>query len=71
MHHAHRKTSDRLRRVFRALKRAPRKGLTTRGLELRANVCAVSACISELRADGVPVECRREAGLFWYRLGAV
>lgn len=62
--------SPRLRRVLEALERNP-KGLTTRGLILEANVCAVNSCAAELRANGVPISCSPvpgAKGVYLYRL---
>ena len=38
---------------------------TTRDIVLKARVMAVSACISELRANGCQIECER-VGDRWY-----
>jgi hypothetical protein len=48
-------TSPRLQRVLAVLADGARH--TTRDLMFEANVCAVSACVSELRANGIDVRC--------------
>ena len=70
MHAATLARSPRLRRVLEALERNP-NGLTTRGLILEANVCAVNSCAAELRANGVAVSCEPvpgAKGVYLYRL---
>ena len=73
MHQASIATSKRLQRVIQALKDYP-NGLTTKEIILLADVCAVSACVSELRAEGVDVTCEyigrteRGASVFRYKL---
>lgn len=59
MHHSRLASSARLRRTLRALQRA--KGeISTGELARRARIHAVSAAISELRANGAKIDCRRE-----------
>lgn len=41
---------------------------TTLDLMTRAQVCAVSACISELRAAGHVIDCERRGPHWFYRL---
>lgn len=63
-------TSPRLQRVYCALN----DGLehSTRQLIWEADVCAVSAIIEELRANGCKIDCRQQAtdqGRIWlYRM---
>lgn len=57
MHHARLATSPRLRRCLKVLE-AARAPLSTRTIMRRARVCAVNACIAELRANGCEIECR-------------
>ncbi|MCB1909947.1 MAG: hypothetical protein KDH15_21510 [Rhodocyclaceae bacterium] len=35
----------------------------------RAHVCAVNSIVSELRANGIAISCRRDRGVYFYRLG--
>ena len=58
-------TSDRLRRVLRLLK--DRREHSTREIIRRAGVCAVSAIVSELRANGLKIECQRRGDRWYYR----
>ena len=62
MHHARLSKSSRLQRCLRALKRHP-NGISTRGLIREAGICAVSSVISELRANGAEIDCRRMKSL--------
>ena len=69
IHFANLKTSKRLQRVLKALRQAGRRGLTTWELISKARVCAVSACVSEIRRGGYQITCKREAeNVFRYRL---
>ena len=70
MHAARLSESPRLQRVLDALRRHP-KGLTTRGLILEADVCAVNSIAAELRANGIAVSCEPmpgAKGVYVYRL---
>jgi len=61
--------SERLQRVLYALKNWGT--LSTRDIMRVANVCAVSACISELRANGYNIPpSERLNGNYYYRLEA-
>ena len=57
MHAADLQSSQRLNRVYRLLS----TGFEWSTLEIarRAKVCAVNSCISELRANGIEIACRR------------
>ena len=55
MHSAKLSKSDRLQRVHNALKRRP---MTTLELVKEASVCAVNSIISELRCNGIDIECK-------------
>lgn len=67
MHNA-KDTSPRLARVLRSLRRS-KNGLTTRQIILRARVCAVSACVAELRCSGHKIKCVCEGfGRYRYKL---
>lgn len=68
-HSARLEYSDRLIRVMDALDEAGEKGLTTRQIIRKAGVCAVNTCISELRENGLDIECKQEGvGRFRYWL---
>ena len=60
MHAATLSRSPRLQRVLAALREAGPDGMTTRDVMRRADVCAVSACVAELRVAGFQIECRQE-----------
>ncbi len=55
MNHAKVKTSNRLQRLLRVL--ADGREHSTLDLSIQAKICAVSAAISELRANGYDIEC--------------
>jgi hypothetical protein len=42
---------------------------STRELIERAAVCAVNSIVCELRAQGIPIACRRQRLVWYYRLG--
>jgi hypothetical protein len=65
MHSARIDHSNRLRRVDDLL--ADGKEYTTMEIVQKANVCAVNSCISELRANGREIKCRREKDIWYYR----
>jgi len=71
MNHARIAKSSRLRRLLKVLQQAG-KDLSTFELVLKARNPAISASISELRANGAVIRCRkvRENGRFvhYYRL---
>lgn len=69
MNHAQLAKSDRLKRVADVLKKA-RTPLSTKEIIEKANVCAVSAIVSELRANGMAIECQRNGGAWYYRMVA-
>jgi len=56
MHAAKLETSPRLSRVYRLLSDGAEH--STLDIVRGARVCAVSACISELRANGAEIACR-------------
>jgi hypothetical protein len=68
MNAAHLSTSDRLKRVRDFLKDG--RAHSTLEIVKKAKVCAVSAIISELRANGMRIECRRKADRWYYQLVA-
>lgn len=49
--------SERLKRVLALLKDG--RWHSTLDIVMGAGVCAVNSCIAELRANGIPVACRR------------
>ena len=61
--------SDRLQRTHEFLLRTYPAWVSTMRIIEGAQVCAVSAIVSELRQNDVPVECKREGDVWWYRLG--
>ncbi len=68
MHRARLERSPRLQRIMRVL--ADGREHTTWEIQSKARSCAVGTCISELRANGIPIVCRRQADKVWaYRLG--
>lgn len=67
MHHAALENSPRLQRVHDLLKDGQER--STLDIGLNAAVCAVSAIVSELRANGAEIDCRREetpTGPVWF-----
>lgn len=59
-------TSPRLRRVRDFL--ADGEWRSTREIVVGAEVCAVNSVISELRANGCSILCRRDGRRWFYRL---
>ena len=71
MHHAHLSRSDRLQAVYRLLSDGAEH--STYELSRLADVCAVNSIVSELRANGVAIECRQSVAphgerIWLYRL---
>lgn len=71
MHAASLDRSPRLQRVHDLLKDGDER--STLDIALNASVCAVSAIVSELRAQGAEIECRQDrtasGGRIWlYRM---
>ena len=64
MHSANIDNSPRLRRVLKILSDGKRH--TTRDIIRKASVCAVNSCISELRDNGIKIECERNGNLWRY-----
>ena len=64
-HCADLKKSVRLQGVWDLLKNGAE--YTTRDIILFAKVCAVSAAISELRANGKKIRCQRRGKYFYYK----
>lgn len=54
--------SSRLQRVLKVLNDGNRH--TTRDIIRKASVCAVSSIVSELRTNGIKIDCERN-GLKW------
>lgn len=70
MNHARLNSSKRLQRVLAVLAvLADCAEHSTMDLITRARVCAVNSIVAELRGNGIAVACRREAGVYYYRLG--
>lgn len=67
MNHAILQHSDRLKRVLAYLSDC--KEHSTLEIAQGARVCAVSAAVSELRENGIAVTCRRDKGVYFYKLG--
>lgn len=67
MNHASLQHSERLKRVLAYLSDC--KEHSTLEIAQGARVCAVSAAVSELRENGIAVACRREKGVYFYKLG--
>lgn len=59
--------SDRLRRVASLLKKS-RKPLSTMDIISKANVCAVNSIVSELRANGMAIDCNRIGDVWYYKV---
>jgi hypothetical protein len=63
-------TSKRLQRVLGLL--SDRKEHSTMDIIKRASVCAVNSIVSELRYNGIDIDCRQEVRdgvrIFYYRL---
>lgn len=68
MHSASLKTSERLKRVAALL--ADGQEHTTRDIIQAAGVCAVNSIISELRANGGQILCRRDGDVWYYKMEA-
>lgn len=60
--------SPRLQRVARLLEDG--KEHSTLDIMIEASVCAVSACVSELRSNGYDIRCRRVGDVWYYRMEA-
>ncbi|MDE3023875.1 MAG: hypothetical protein KGI54_18820 [Pseudomonadota bacterium] len=67
MKFAHLDKSPRLQRVRSFL--ADHLEHSTRDIVYGAEVMAVSACIAELRANGLEIHSRREGDIWYYRMG--
>ncbi|MEO1750703.1 hypothetical protein [Thiofaba sp. EF100] len=57
IHAAKMDNSPRLQRVAELL--ADGRWYSTLDIIVGAGVCAVNSCVAELRANGIPVDCRR------------
>lgn len=66
MNHALIDRSQRLKRVHDFLKDG--KPHSTLEIVKKAKVCAVSSVVSELRANGLDIDCQRKADRWYYRL---
>ena len=68
MHAAKLSKSDRLQRVHALLTRFQGRWLTTMDVIQRAQVCAVSSIMDELRENNVNIETKREGRVWSYRM---
>lgn len=68
MHYARLSRSPRQQRVLRVLSDGAEH--STLDIIRRAGVCAVSAIVSELRANGVAIACTRRKNIWFYRMGS-
>ena len=66
MHAARLTKSKRLKRVMSVLK--DRNKHSTWNIMITAKVCAVNSVVSELRANGKDIVCRRVGDVWFYRL---
>jgi hypothetical protein len=66
MHCAKLNKSDRLKRVAKFLD--DRKKHSTLEIIKGANVCAVNSIVSELRANGLDIDCSRKGDVWFYKL---
>jgi hypothetical protein len=66
IHAASLKTSARLQRVHSLLRKGAE--FSTRDIIQRANVCAVNTIAAELKACGVPINCRRDGKIYFYSI---
>lgn len=60
IHYAKIENSERLQRALGLLRRKGRDGVTTLEFMKLANIAAVSAVVTELRRNGVAIDCHRE-----------
>lgn len=61
-------SSQRLQRVLNVL--ADGQEHSTLDIIGQAKVCAVSAIVSELRANGVAIVCKRHGNIWNYKIGS-
>ena len=66
-HSAQLSKSDRLQRVLKYLKDS-RQERSTMDIIKAVNVCAVNSIISELRDNGIAIDCRRDGNIWLYKL---
>lgn len=64
MHFANLESSDRLQRVLEVLKRGGK--FSTMDLIRGSGYCAINSIISEIRANGISVDCKREGNAWFY-----
>ena len=67
LHAAKLEKSDRLQRVHKYLKGCDGEK-STRDIVQAANVLAVNSIISELRDNGIAIDCRRNGSRWLYKL---
>ena len=61
-------TSPRIARTLEVLRTADRP-LSTLDIISQARVCAVNSIVAKIRHHGIPVTCKREGDVWFYRLG--
>ncbi len=66
MHYARLEKSDRLKRVKELLQDGRQH--STLDVVRNACVCAVNSAVSELRANGLDISCKRKGGIWFYQL---
>ena len=66
-HSAQLSKSDRLQKVLKYLKDSS-KERSTMDIIKAVNVCAVNSIISELRDNGIAIDCRRDGRKWLYKL---
>jgi hypothetical protein len=67
MNYAKLETSHRLRNVFKVLNRNS-KPQSTMDLIKKSGHCAINSIISELRENGVKINCTRSGNAWYYKL---
>lgn len=68
MHAARLRESDRLRRVHALLRDGRER--STRDIVEQGRVVAVNSVVAELRENGCDIQCRRDGGVWLYRMVA-
>ncbi len=68
MHYAKIEKSARLKRVKELLQDGRKH--STRDIVRNAYVCAVNSVVSELRANGLDISCKRKENIWSYQLNA-
>ena len=66
MHFADISSSTRLQRILKVLQKGGK--FTTRDLIRKSGQCAINSIVSEIRANGIAVECERVKNRWYYWL---